>query len=100
MRVTAETVAVANRRLAEIANDLSIGDGCARLAKMAEVWGPISDSADSMDIPGGRKGVLGRFGDDFVGVTHDGHMIVWGQPRPMPGTEVRWRELIILGPQR
>lgn len=67
---------------------------------MVAVWESISDSANSVNIPDGIEGVFERFGDDFVGVTHDGHMIVWGKPRPMPGTDVTWRELLILGPQR
>jgi hypothetical protein len=41
MKVTAATIDEANRRMAEIAADESLGDGYIRRAKMTQVWWPI-----------------------------------------------------------
>jgi hypothetical protein len=93
MKVTAATIAEANRRMAEIAADESLGDGYIRRAKMTQVWWPIMRATECPDTP------MGMF-DDFVGVTDDGQQIVWAQTRPMPGTGVKWRELALVGPRR
>jgi hypothetical protein len=93
MRITTTTIAEANRRMAEIAADESLGDGDMRMAKMATVWWPIMNATDRPEVPRGLA-------DDFVGYTDDGQQIVWGRKRPMPGTDMKWRELALSGPQR
>lgn len=93
MKVTTATIEEANRRMAEIAADESLGDGYIRRAKMTQVWWPIMSATDSPDTS------IGMF-DDFVGLTDDGQQIVWAQTRPMPGTAVKWRELAVIGPRR
>lgn len=93
MKVTAATIDEANRRMAEIAADESLGDGYIRRAKMTQVWWPIMSATDRPDTP------TGMF-DDFVGFTDDGQRIVWAQTRLMPGTGVKWRELAVVGPKR
>jgi hypothetical protein len=93
MKVTAATIDEANRRMAEIAADESLGDGYIRRAKMTQVWWPIMSATDRPDTP------IGTF-DDFVGFTDDGQRIVWAQTRLMPGTGVKWRELAVVGSKR
>jgi hypothetical protein len=93
MKVTAATIDEANRRMAEIAADDSLGDGYIRRAKKTQVWWPIMNATDRPEIPRGMS-------DDFVGYTDDGQQIVWGQKRSMPGTEMKWRELAPSGSQR
>jgi hypothetical protein len=93
MKITTATIAEANRRMAEIAADESLGDGDIRMSKMANVWWPIMNATDRPEIPRGMS-------EEFVGYTDDGQQIVWGQKRPIPGTEMKWRELALSGPQR
>jgi hypothetical protein len=98
--VTVETVEEANRLMARIAADEALGDGRYRTAKMVEVWGPITELTDSTILPPSMKPVFRQVDEDFMGVTHDGHLIAWGPKRPMPGTEMTWRELIVIRPNR
>jgi hypothetical protein len=100
LRVTVETVEEANRLMARIAANEALGDGPHRTAKMAEVWGPITDATDSAVLPPSMKPVFRQIEEDFIGITHDGHLIAWGPKRPMPGTDMSWRELAIIRPNR
>jgi hypothetical protein len=100
LRITVKTVEEANRLMARIAADEALGDGSHRTAKMAEVWGPITESTDSAGLPLSMRQVFRQIDEDFMGVTHDGHLIAWGPKRPMPGTDMSWRELIVIRPNR
>jgi hypothetical protein len=100
MKITAAIIADANTRMAAIATDETVGDGSARLARMAEVWEPIAGAAASIPIPREASNVRERMGKAFVGMNEEGGVIAWGEPEPMPGTDRTWRPLIILGPGR
>lgn len=100
MKVTVETIDEANRLMAQIAANEALGDGPHRLAKMAEVWAPITDCADATNLPASMKPVFRQLDTDFVGAISDGRLIAWGPQRPMPGTEKTWRELIVIRSNR
>jgi hypothetical protein len=99
MKVTVETIDEANRLMAEIAANEMLGDGD-RLAKMAQVWAPITDSADATILPPSMQPLFRQLDADFVGAIQDGRLIAWGPKRAMPGTEKTWRELIVIQSNR
>jgi hypothetical protein len=100
MKVTVEIIDEANRLMAQIAANEMLGDGHDRLAKMAKVWAPITDSADATILPPSMQPLFRQLDADFVGAIHDGRLIAWGPKRAMPGTEKTWRELIVIQSNR
>ena len=100
MKVTVESIHKANRRMAQIAANETLGDGYDRMAKIAEVWAPITDATDPMTLPPSMTPDFRQLDENFVGFTHDGRLIGWGPKRSMPGSEKTWCELIVIQPNR
>jgi len=96
--VTRETILMANRRMAEIANDASRGEWD-RIGAIGDIYWPLLDKVELHDPPRELWPQVLALGDDLLGQVVEGELVIWGPPKPMAGLERTWREFELIAPQ-